>query len=1370
MRRRPLALLLAATLAAPAFAQTPDAGQGLASLSDDRLLGDLASRNLETLLQRAFEQDDVPAEQRQALLVRVALSRLADPAAKLSEAERNALVRRVATEIDAVLPGVDDPRLLMEQASVLIQQGVQSDVQRLEYWGPSEAVQARLRPVVETVMRLLDKTETQARQAADAAAEKIAGPNDQRNIDLTEQAETIGRVADYTADIAGYYLALALDPADPQRAAAAQASIDALAPYDSPDNPDRNFVRATLGKLNAALGTPAGYDAARKQFDAVTADPGEPANLGVQFDAHYGRAVVELLAGDVPAAQKQAAAFDAWRKQALPDDDSAAAISQILQYRLRSAEAKAATTDAARQTANDAAVAVLLDLIQKRPDLQGVIYEQLLPKVKGADDVASLDPLLLKALMAQGQEEYFKDDPDAAKLQQGVAAAREVVRRHGDGSAAASAKVDGQLASNAAFLAPFLLEKLGRGVEAANAYLDYIERFGSDRQKAETALNNAQVLIGELRRSRADDPEVVAAFDRLLPVAVNEPFNREELAFLYAYRQQRLGNSAEAATYYARVPAGDPNYESARYFRMVALADALQSMDRGSAERKAALAEVQSLADSVRTAATKSLASATDDASRQTQRSRLVRTSLLAADLARREQDDPQRAVALLEGFESQVEGLPDANALLGEALFVRVQALTAAGQTDRAVAALRELLDRQGGQQGLQIVYELLKKLDADFDAADARGDEAAKRQLAANRATLTPFLVEYASKSADPKTSALAYQYRVLDADTQRIAADLSADPAEQKRLREAALAQFQTLETKENFTKYVAALPPAQRQDAKYDPVVNLGLARLKYALGDFADARNRFANLIRDRAVGDAFVQSGAAGETGLTGNPALLGVDPEVAPLDRKGRRADRRAEDVPEDAVRQVPRRCRRAAVRRRVRAVAAGRDPRLRPEVGRLGDAVTGRRRNPHAGRTSDTLWRPERPPDPEPTMTRLDRHVSTVRGRLALAIFVEAVAWALLALAAAVFVAIAAQRLLAFTIARPELWLAGGAGVAVLAAAVYAIVRRPGPHGAAVAIDRELGLQEKFSTALHVRETADASDPFAQAAVRDAERTADSVDLSRRFAPEFPRAGYGVAAAALAVFIGWLMIPSVNLFGGAPQVAANQTEKEKKAEEERAKANVEQAFAAMEAAPRSVAEQENLKLAKATLQDLLARPIADPQQANRTAAAAAKDLEEALKQQVATGEKFAQAKQDAKLYRQMQPDADEKGPAADAHRNIAQGNLAEAAKDIGSLAADFDKMSDAEKQAAADQMKAMAQQLKDLASDPAARQQVQQQLQQAGMTQQQAQQAQQLMQQAAQGNQQAQQQLQQMAQQAMQQMNNGQGRRPSSSSRSSR
>ena len=877
MTRRPrLALLLAACLAAPAVApaQTPsDAGQGLASLSDDRLLGELASRNLETLLQRAFANDAVPADQQKALLVRVALSRLADPAANLSESERNDLVRRVSTEIDAVLPGVDDPRLLMEQASVLIQQGVQSDVQRLEYWGPSEAVQARLRPVVETVMRLLDKTGTTAKARADAAAEKIAGPNDQRNIDLTEQAENLGRIADYTADIAGYYLALALDPADPRRAAAAQQSIDALTVYDSADNPDRNFVRATLGKLQTTRGTADGFDAARGQFDAVTAEPGEPANLGVQFDAHYGRAVVELLAGDVAAARAQAAAFDDWRKQALPDDDSATAISQILQYRLLGAEARAATDDAGRKAANDRAVEVLLDLIRRRPDLQGVIYEQLLPKVKGADDVASLDPLLLKALMSQGQDEYFKDAPDADKLRQGVAAAREIVKRYGDGSATgAAATVDGQLAANAAFLAPFLLEKLGQNVEAADGYLDFIRRFGTDRQKAETALNNAQVLVGELRKTRADDPAVVAVFDRLLPVAVSEPFNRTELAFLYAYRQQRLGRSAEAAKFYAQVPAGDPNYESARYFRMVALADALQSLPKGSAERKSALAEVQSLADRVKRSAEQSLAVAADDRAKQTQRSRLVRTSLLAADLARREQDDPQRAIALLDGFERQVEGLPEANALLGEALFVRVQALTAAGQTDRAVAALRELLDRQGGPQGLQVVYELLKKLDADFDAADARGDDAAKRQLAANRATLTPFLVEYADKSADPATAELAYQYRVLDADTQRIAADLSADPAEQKRLREAALAQFQTLETPENFKRYVANLPPAQRQDAKYDPVVNLGLARLKYALGDYADARNRFANLIRDKAVGDAYIPSAAAGETGLTSNP------------------------------------------------------------------------------------------------------------------------------------------------------------------------------------------------------------------------------------------------------------------------------------------------------------------------------------------------------------------------------------------------------------------------------------------------------------------------------------------------------------------
>src|SRR5439155_1976357 len=106
--------------------------------------------------------------------------------------------------------------------------------------------------------------------------------------------------------------------------------------------------------------------------------------------------------------------------------------------------------------------------------------------------------------------------------------------------------------------------------------------------------------------------------------------------------------------------------------------------------------------------------------------------------------------------------------------------------------------------------------------------------------------------------------------------------------------------------------------------------------------------------------------------------------------------------------------------------------------------------------------------------------------------------VAWASIACGAVLWVAIVIDRV--FRVRPPHVgWLLwGGVGAAALAALVYAIVRRPTRHDAAVAIDQKLSLKEKFSTALYARPLGD---EFAQAAVRDAERTADNVSLHKRF-----------------------------------------------------------------------------------------------------------------------------------------------------------------------------------------------------------------------------------------------------------------------------
>ena len=382
---------------------------------------------------------------------------------------------------------------------------------------------------------------------------------------------------------------------------------------------------------------------------------------------------------------------------------------------------------------------------------------------------------------------------------------------------------------------------------------------------------------------------------------------------------------------------------------------------------------------------------------------------------------------------------------------------------------------------------------------------------------------------------------------------------------------------------------------------------------------------------------------------------------------------------------------------------------------------------------------------------MSRLDRHVALVQNKLTLGKLLTSLAWSLLAYGVVVWVAILVHKFFAVHLPRPWVFFFSGLGAAVAVAVGYALLKRPTRHEAAVAIDEKLNLKEKFSTALYVRPS---SDPFAAAAVRDAEHTAESVSLYRQFPLKFPRPAVATVIVAV-VALASTRLPAMDLFGTeAKRIAAAQQE-QARAQVER---DVKKALAVIEQAPPKVKEDEQIKVAKAELTNMLARPTKDTSKARSTALKALQDVE-SIKQRIKDTQNFAQAENQMKSWRQNMKPADDSGPVGKAQSAMAKGEFTEAIDELSSAVKNFDKMSQQEQQKAAQQMQNMANQLKQMANDPKQQQQMQQKLQQMGANKQQAQQMAKAMQQAANGDKMAQQQLNQMANQMMQQMNNGQG-----------
>src|SRR6266581_2344284 len=379
---------------------------------------------------------------------------------------------------------------------------------------------------------------------------------------------------------------------------------------------------------------------------------------------------------------------------------------------------------------------------------------------------------------------------------------------------------------------------------------------------------------------------------------------------------------------------------------------------------------------------------------------------------------------------------------------------------------------------------------------------------------------------------------------------------------------------------------------------------------------------------------------------------------------------------------------------------------------------------------------------------MSRIDSQVSAVQFRLTLSVLVEWLSVAAFALATGTLAVIIIERLFHFGIPTITFWV--GLGLLGIVVIVMTSLRSPSRETAAIALDEKLDLKEKFSTALSVRSM---QDPFAQAVVRDAENTAQRVRLDGHFAIDFPLIGYFAIGAAVIALLAFMFFPSLDVLGRGRRQEAKRQDEIKIAEN---KLMVKDAIAKLDRIPPSLAESDQVRLAKADLAKMLANPEKDTSKTARRVMDALDKADQGLKDKAKENKNYAQAQANQKMFKSMNVPIDQKGPVADAHRELVKGDYEEAVKKLDQAVKELEKMSPKEKEEAAKQMQNMAQQLQQMANDPRAMEKLAEQMKQAGANQQQIKQMQQAMQQAAQNPQdkQAQQQMQQLQQQLAQQM----------------
>lgn len=883
--RRAPQLLAAAIAAAVACAVAPAAESrpGLLAVleNDGPVIAELVRRELTSLEEYLYEKNKVPPDQRLKYKSVIMVKRLDDPS--LAGRALAEVVRAVALGVDNVIPTLKTPEEMLNLAATLTLKGAARPLNLLEYWGEEARTQAELRPVAEAVVKLYQAGVAAAEQKRQRIESQITAANQAAMAKVWQDAENLVVRGRYNMGCAHYPLALSIDRADPKRVEVCQAGIGVLREYESPDYEIVAAAKIMLAKLSMAMGTREGISEAKEKLQEVLKD--RNATWPQQFEARYFTAVADLLDRNLAGARADLAALEKFvQGSQAPGEDvrkGATAALEMLRFRIFSVEediasataaARAAGSkerkeaEAAARAANAAALKVLGDLQKARPDLSGIINQQMIARLPEQPDVKELNAVLLQAMVSRAFEEVRKppeQKADAKAINQGIMAAEEIVRR-------AAASRDGLTAKDAdepALALGFFHERLNNDSMAAHAFITHIEKFPQS-QFLNDAYQGARAAVYRLMTSRPAEPDTRMVYERFLAVVTAPPLSRAEFFFEYGdlllrrivnmvdagrltqqQKKKAIEDLVKAVAMFQRVP--DPNRRVYAKFREMVALDAVIDLAPDAPNKEQYVQRIRTLAGEVMKLIDEQSAAATDQAIKENLRAHRVKAILLVADLAKHDRSMLEQSVQMTADAEKLVEGMPNADAMLAGILYNRVNALLALGRTDDALSSLRRFVEKYPGEQGLEIIIRMIEALRKEFDEAKEQNNEPRMDELSGHIARVSRYLVETVEQSKDARIRDLLPRYRMFEASSRKIAGDREKDPEKKKEHYRVAMNTYGQL--------------LKEAKDEKLARSLRLAIAMLQYDSGEYLPAQQTFGELVS------------------LVGKPYLPGENPGEPP-------------------------------------------------------------------------------------------------------------------------------------------------------------------------------------------------------------------------------------------------------------------------------------------------------------------------------------------------------------------------------------------------------------------------------------------------------------------------------------------------------
>jgi len=833
---------------------------GLDSLSDDAVMSELSGMKLDSLLNHMFEANHVPKDKQESIKSLGALRELAASDA-ISNGRRILLVKRAVDGLSALLPTMSDPTALMTYTGQLVDKGIGPDINTLEYWGENPTLQARVKPAADIASKMLEQVSTQAETQANQIENTLHGANDPR-ADLWDKLDKLKDQAKYYDNMIAYYRAMAIDTsggankaAVAERAKICDKAIKFLIdPFDQPGSDGggvQPLVHNRIGKLEMAKGD---YSSAKSYFNAMiigktpdgkAIDPA--ANAGQIYEARYFLVLCDVLGKKPDVAEKELADLDAWQKKNLPAEAQSGvdAAADMLRYRMFSAKADLAKSQADKDELNKQADGVLTALEKTHPEFTALITEQLVTRLPETANLNEQGVSVLQALIAKGNAERFKPEAvpmDEKVVNRALAAAKVLITRK-------EGVTPREVQETTLFIA-MLLDKQNKPVDAANAYLDFAGRYALD-PNAGPAVDRAVTLAYPLGHgAEKDDPPIKKLYGRALSTAANPPWSRTELAYFYAdYLRSVAGKPHDAVAFYKKVPPGDKMEFPARFFELVAISQELDDTKLPPADREKDIAEATALVDQIRQLAPSA-------AQNDTTKSRLAASTLLGASFAIQAKQ-PAKALQLLANFDAEAAAIPkQTDQLVPRATFYRAQAYIADKKFDAATSEVIKL-SAKSPDAAKDLATSLLDQLGKDFDRYQANHQATEMAETAANEAKLTNFMVSFCENSKDQKIKDLTPLYQLYDAKMKLNAGNLAFGADRTQKLNDA-LTAYQRIK-----------LLRPEDTNAAY------GVGLTQFALGQWAEASATLGTLLKDGKLGGPELPETdkVTGEQSFKENPA-----------------------------------------------------------------------------------------------------------------------------------------------------------------------------------------------------------------------------------------------------------------------------------------------------------------------------------------------------------------------------------------------------------------------------------------------------------------------------------------------------------------